>query len=102
MDAQNWDECNDPEQLFVTLRGRLTQEVAWRLACAFCRRLWNRLDGEYQIGRAVIEMAERSAEGAATPEDLQALWQEFCKVHYQSHRKFGREDPLEPISYLFP
>jgi hypothetical protein len=102
VDARGWEDCDDPEQLFVALRGRLPEGVARRLACAFCQRLWDRLEGECRIGREVIEVAERFAEGVAPREAIEALWLEFSAAHTRSHRKLGREDPLEPVRYLFP
>ncbi len=102
MDAQSWDECEDPEPLFVILREKLSEQVAWRLACAFCRQLWHRLDGPYRIGRAVIETREGLADNTARLDELQALQQEYLEAAYQSHRKLGHEDPLVPIRYLLP
>src|SRR5262245_762475 len=58
--------------------------------------------GGSRIGREVIEAAERFAAGVAPREAVEALWLEFATAHNRSQRKLGREDPLEPIRYLFP
>src|SRR4051794_21339957 len=79
MDEREWLTCGEP--------GRLLDHLAWLpalppeegrrrkallLVCACCRRRWSRLS---PAGRRAVEVAERFADGAATPEDVRAARQ---------------------------
>jgi hypothetical protein len=71
MNAAEWDVCADPHRMLEWLEAnnRLDESTVRRLACTFCRRIWDRL-GEWD--RKAIDTAERFAEGTADEAELRA------------------------------
>src|SRR5262249_35138361 len=69
----SWLACSDPDEMLQLLAGRAAGRK-WRLfGVAACRRAWGLLTDE--PSRAVVEVGERFADGAATAEDLRAAYQ---------------------------
>ncbi|WP_406697444.1 hypothetical protein V5E97_01170 [Singulisphaera sp. Ch08] len=65
----DWQSCGDPAPILHFLRGKGT-ERKWRLfAVACCRRIEHLITDERS--RHAMEMAARSAEGAATKEEME-------------------------------
>ena len=75
MTEDKWLACADPETLlwFLLRREDLTERKQRLFAAACCRRIWHLLRDERS--RAAVEVAERWADGNASPEDLLAA---FC------------------------
>src|SRR5262249_33741369 len=60
--------CIDPEKALSLLRNKVSNRKLRLFACGCCRRAWSALAAER--GRTAVEMAERYADGSATPEEL--------------------------------
>jgi hypothetical protein len=68
-----WLACSDPDEMLQLLAGRVSSRKLRLFVVAACRRAWALLTD--QRSRAVVEAAERFADGAATAEDLRAAYQ---------------------------
>jgi hypothetical protein len=68
--AQDWLACADPHAMLPHLRVKASTRKLRLLAAACCRRIWHVLLDE-RLQRAV-EVAERSADGAASTKELAA------------------------------
>jgi hypothetical protein len=69
--ARKWlGEVADPESLLQLVRGTASERKLRLFAVACCRCIWPLLPGGPV--RAAVEVAERFAEGQATPEELRA------------------------------
>ncbi len=102
-------ECTDPQKMLVCLMttyGKIHDGVSDRkgrlIACSCCRRLWDRLNGEWEAGRKAIEVVERFLEGLAFEAELQVAYNEFGIANYRSKHRLGRDSALEPIRYIWP
>jgi hypothetical protein len=47
-------------------------------------------------------MVERFLDGTASEAELRAAQHAFVVAHHRSHQRLGRDDPLEPIRFIFP
>jgi len=65
-----WLACPDPDRLLAFLGDQVGQRIRRRFACACCRRVWHLLGDERS--RNTVEVAERVADGHATPGELEA------------------------------
>jgi hypothetical protein len=68
MTEVEWLAAIDPTAMLEFLSGRVTPRKLRLLACACCRRIWHLLEEEGS--RSVIEIAERHADGEASPVEL--------------------------------
>lgn len=88
MTETEWLTGTNPVPMLEYL-GRGVSDRKLRLfACAFCRRFWSVLD---ERGRAIVETAERFAEGTVSPQELAAVRHESPAVlgtHYWSEEAF--------------
>lgn len=72
MTASEWWECNDPHPMLELVGTRLTERKRRLLIVGQCRYVWDLLA---ECGRASVEVAERFADGLATPQALEhARW----------------------------
>jgi hypothetical protein len=71
MTASEWRACTDPLAMLEELRrtGQGSDRKLRLFAVACSRRLWDWID---ELGRAAVSVAERYADGWATPEQLRA------------------------------
>jgi hypothetical protein len=79
-----WDRCADPRPMLEFLRGKAGERKLRLFAVAACRRIWHLLTEE--SARRAVEAAERYADGAASPEELEAAarplrWQPGTSIH---------------------
>jgi hypothetical protein len=67
-----WLECPDPDRMLwlPLLRNKTTERKLRLFACACCRRMWNLLTDDRS--RAVIEVAEKYADGVASAAEVNA------------------------------
>lgn len=68
-----WLACGDADAMLKLLAGRASERKLRLFVAAVCRRGWGLVTDEHS--RAVVEAAERFADGAATAEDLRAAYQ---------------------------
>jgi hypothetical protein len=74
MTEQEWLALPDWRELFHLVEGRATDRQLRLFAAACCRGVWPLLDGE---SRHAVEVAERYADGLATPEELRVVQERF-------------------------
>jgi hypothetical protein len=82
--AEEWNRCTDPQKMLEFLRGKAGERKLRLFAVAACRRIWH-LPIEAPARRAV-EVVERYADGAASPEELEEAgrplrWQPGTSIH---------------------
>ncbi|HZY84786.1 MAG TPA: hypothetical protein VFE78_08140 [Gemmataceae bacterium] len=70
MREAKWLACTDPRPMLAFLKGKASARKLRLFACACCRSLWP-LHNDPRIKEAV-QVAERWADGLATPEELEA------------------------------
>jgi hypothetical protein len=71
MTEAEWLACTDPHRMYwECLHGRATDRQVRLYACAYARRVWKCLTDPR--GRTAVEVAERYADGQATPEELRS------------------------------
>jgi hypothetical protein len=71
--AAEWDDRAYPPTMLGALRGRVSDRQVRLFAAACCRRAWHHLADERS--RRAVAVAERFADGAAGPADLQAAYE---------------------------
>jgi hypothetical protein len=99
--AADWNRCADADQMLTLLRGRANERKLRLLAVASCRRAWHLLLDE-RVRRAV-EVAERHADGGATPEELVAAHEtaEVAMLELLSPRDSNAPPPgVDPIAVI--
>ncbi len=75
MTEAEWLDCSSPGTMLRRRRGqRMSTRKLRLLACACCRRPWRRMSA---AGRNAVAVAERYADGEATPAELEAARPSF-------------------------
>jgi hypothetical protein len=69
MTEHEWLTCTDPHPMLEHLRENASDRKLRLFAVACSRRMWHRIDA---YGRHAVDVAERFADGFATPEELRA------------------------------
>ncbi len=74
MKETKWDRCTDPRAMLesLPLDGRVTERKLRLFGAACCRRVWGLFTDDRC--RAAVEVAERYADGLATPSEVEAAW----------------------------
>jgi hypothetical protein len=85
MTEQEWLHADDPAPMLKYLRGKVSERKLRLFAVASCRRLGPLLK-DPRINTA-LDVAERHADGAATPADLEAAAQGAAKAQRAQRRK---------------
>jgi hypothetical protein len=80
-----WQTCADPLPMELTLRGKTSERKRRLFAVACCRRLGPLLQ-DPRIATA-LDVAERYADGAATPAELEAALQGAIRAQRAQRRK---------------
>lgn len=70
MTEAEWNACADSEPMLEFLQGKASERKLRLFAVACCRRMWHLMPDEKS--RKAIEIAERLADGGATPAEVQA------------------------------
>lgn len=83
MNENEWFSGANPIDLLIALRGRGDDRKFRLLACACCRRIWNRI--RHPRARAAVETAERFAAGQVTQQELAATRATIRKACEESH-----------------
>ncbi len=91
MTEAEWLACTDFDLLWDTLAPRATARKSRLLSCALCRRSWHLLPDE--PSRRAVEVAERYADGLASPEQLGAA---RAAVFRALRSSAGSADPESP------
>jgi hypothetical protein len=69
----SWLACSDPDEMLRLLAGRASDRKLRLFVVAACRRVWGRLADDRS--RAVVAVAERFADGAATAAELRSAYE---------------------------
>jgi hypothetical protein len=80
-----WQRCADPRPMQQALRGQASERKLRLFAVACCRRLGPLLQDPRIT--AALDVAERHADGAATPADLEAALQSAAQAQRAQRRK---------------
>jgi hypothetical protein len=72
MREKEWLACNNPTKMLDFLRSRADSRRLLLLSSACCRLVWHLLTAPR--ARQAVEVAERLADGHATPEEKQRAW----------------------------
>jgi hypothetical protein len=78
MTPEDWQRCDDLRTMIRLLRGRVSGRKLRLFGCACARLFWDRLNREGS--RRAVEVAERYADGLATPGELTAAGSAAAKV----------------------
>jgi hypothetical protein len=70
IDEASWQESSDPDWMLASLGERVTDRKLRLFACACCRRVLHRLEGD--TARQAIEAAEQWADGVLSSPELDA------------------------------
>jgi hypothetical protein len=91
MTEAEWLACAHPEPMLDFLRGWISDRQLRLFAVACCRRIWPLLTDERS--RQAITIAERSADGLADEQELQAAATEARGAIQDGEAEFQTADP---------
>ena len=91
MNELDWLAGADPVAMLDHLGGSATPRKLRLFACACVRRFW--ADFRYPIPREAVHLAERFAEGTATPEEVEAM-------RGQADQSAGNAPELDQYAYF--
>jgi hypothetical protein len=72
MTEQEWLACTDPEPMLAFLRKEASERKLRLLACACCRRVWDRV--RLDAARQIVELSEGYTDGEVGEPDLRAAY----------------------------
>jgi hypothetical protein len=96
MTEAEWLACSDPKAMLAFLRGQVSERKLRLFAAACCRTVWNLLPDKRC--RLAVEVAERFADGLATPEELSAAHAD-CERAWQQCKRVNASGFLD-VGYL--
>jgi hypothetical protein len=89
MNAQQWQQSTDYEEMAGYLHGRGSERKNRLLGCAFCRRVWDLIT--HPASREVVEVAEHFADGLVDAAELSAAldaaWGVWEEVDERSEKR---------------
>ena len=91
MNELDWLAGSDPVAMLDHLGSSASPRKLRLFACACVRRFWS--DLRYPIPRDAVNLAERLAEGTATPEEVEAM-------RGQSEQSAGNAPEFEQFAYM--
>src|SRR5262245_46928802 len=99
MTEAEWLACDDWLPMLRHLSGRLTQRKGRLYSCAGLRHIWGLLFDE--SSRAVVEVEERMADGAASTEEIERefFWAECPTFGYDFDAAWVRQRAQEDGEY---
>jgi len=94
MNEEQWLSCADPTAMLEFLRngGKVSERKLRLFACACCRNVWRLMTDK--CSRRAVEVAERFADGQATPQTLQ-------KWHWAAYEAHEMTDEAGRVSAAY-
>ena len=88
-EESEWLTCKNPAVFVQRKNPQATSRKRRLCACACCRRVWNRLRDSRS--RQAVEVAERFADGLATPEELKQAHAEAAAVASATGKRYWED-----------
>jgi hypothetical protein len=93
-----WLACTDPGPVLELVGGRASDRKLRLFACACLRRIWHLV--EDPRGRAVVEVAERFADGRADRQELALNWHAARQAQDAAHEGSPAAHALDAAAYV--
>ena len=97
MNEEEWLACTDPTPLLLFLRDKAGERILRLFAAACCRRIWHLLQREEK--RAIVEIAERHADGFASHDELLTAYLDTEEFLYEEHEYSMPDLVLNSLTY---
>jgi hypothetical protein len=101
MTAADWNNSTEPQKMLEALRasGRATERKLRLFACACCRLIWDFPNDERP--RRGVEVAERYADGLATPREVLTAYCETRSCLFPLGRRYTHNPPPDVMDSAF-